>query len=72
VGTLSTAILLFGVSYYYGYFGSTGIHHLQEVASLGQKADIPLSMIIIFLVAGIGFKLDSGKGGWFACGPFGS
>lgn len=57
VGTLSTAILLFGISYYYGYFGSTNIAALLEFPSTGLTADLPLSLILIFLISGLGFKL---------------
>lgn len=57
VGTFSTGILLFGISYYYGYFGTTSIHSLLTFPSLGQKPDIALSLILILLLAGLGFKL---------------
>ncbi len=56
VGALSTAIFLFGVSYYYGYFGSTSLAALQAFPA-GQKPELVLSLILMFLIAGIGFKL---------------
>ncbi len=57
VGTLSTAIFLFGVSYYYGFFGSTSLIPLQQYGLGGQQSDMSLSLIMMFLVAGLGFKL---------------
>lgn len=57
VGTFSAGILLFGISYYYGYFGSTNIEALLKLAASGQGADMALSVILMFLIAGIGFKL---------------
>jgi NADH-quinone oxidoreductase subunit N len=54
VGTLSTAIFLLGISYYYGYFGSTRIEPLQQLTA---GVDLPLSLILMLLLAGIGFKL---------------
>jgi NADH-quinone oxidoreductase subunit N len=57
VGTFSTGILLFGMSYYYGYFGSTHLDALMGYTASGMRPDMALSLILIFLVAGIGFKL---------------
>jgi len=57
VGTFSTGIFLFGISYYYGYFGSTGVASLLEFAASHQSADLTLSLILVFLIAGLGFKL---------------
>jgi len=57
VGSFSTAILLLGISYYYGYFGTTNLSPLMNFPSSGQTPDFVLSFILIFLVAGIGFKL---------------
>ena len=56
VGALSTAVFLFGVSYYYGYFGTTGISALQAMGA-GQRPDVVVGLIIVFLIAGIAFKL---------------
>ena len=56
VGALSTAIFLFGISYYYGYFGTTQLSALQAFPA-GQKPELVLSLILMFLIAGIAFKL---------------
>ncbi len=57
VGGLSTALLLFGISYYYGYFGTTSILPLLAFNGAQQTIDSGLSLILIFLVSGLGFKL---------------
>jgi NADH-quinone oxidoreductase subunit N len=57
VGGLSTAILLFGISYYYGSFGTTSIAPLLSFNSASQSVDISLSLILVLLVSGLGFKL---------------
>jgi NADH-quinone oxidoreductase subunit N len=56
VGALSTAILLFGISYYYGYFGTTRMEALQAFPA-GQRPDLVLSLILMFIISGVGFKL---------------
>ncbi len=57
VGTFSTGILLFGISYYYGYFGSTNIEALLRAASFGGTPDMTLCFLLMFIIAGLGFKL---------------
>jgi NADH-quinone oxidoreductase subunit N len=57
VGTFSTGLLLFGISYFYGYFGSTSIIELRAFSDAGLVPDMPLRLLLVFLVAGFGFKL---------------
>jgi NADH-quinone oxidoreductase subunit N len=57
VGTFSTALVLFGISYYYGYFGTTSLEPLFAFSMTGQSPDAMLSLILVFLIAGLGFKL---------------
>lgn len=57
VGTFSTALLLFGISYYYGYFGSTHLDALRFFIEQGKSPDYMLIFIMIFLISGLGFKL---------------
>jgi len=57
VGTFSTAIFLFGISYYYGYFGTTHLSPILNFSAFGQKPDLILNFIFIFLISGLGFKL---------------
>ena len=55
VGSFSTALILFGLSYYYGVFGTTRIDPLLSLPRGG--VDAVLSLIVVFLVSGLGFKL---------------
>lgn len=57
VGTFSTGVLLFGISLYYGYFGSTSLEPFLQWVSARQAPDMPLSVILILLISGLGFKL---------------
>ena len=57
VGTLSTAIFLFGISYYYGLFGSTSLSAVLHYPSTGQAPDFGLSLTLVLIIAGLGFKL---------------
>ena len=54
ISSFSTAILLFGVSYHYGLFGTTGIGPWLDPAS---AADPLVLFVLAFLMAGLGFKL---------------
>jgi len=54
VSTFSTGLLLLGISYYYGYFGTT---NLVSLLSLGRSPDLGLSLTLILLLAGFGFKI---------------
>ncbi|MFN0118491.1 MAG: NADH-quinone oxidoreductase subunit N [Elusimicrobiota bacterium] len=58
VGTLSTGILLYGISYFYGYFGTTSIDALMNLSASPYTRDLALSVIMVFLIAGFGFKLS--------------
>jgi len=57
VGMLSTAVFLFGASYFYGYFGTTAIAPLQAMAAAGERPDLVGALVLMFLIAGVGFKL---------------
>lgn len=55
LGSFSTVILLFGLSFLYGASGST---NYSEIARVLPAADISLiTLSVIFLVVGFGFKL---------------
>jgi proton-translocating NADH-quinone oxidoreductase chain N len=57
VGTFSSALVLYGISYYYGYFGTTSYEPLMNFATSGQMSYPMLSLLLVFLIAGFGFKL---------------
>lgn len=53
-GALSTSLLVFGISYYYGIFGNTQLSSLMNHA--GDPV-FPLLLSLVFILAGLGFKL---------------
>jgi len=53
-GSLSTAIFTFGLSYYYGLFGTTA---LSPLSSYNAGPTYALLLSLLFLLAGLGFKL---------------
>lgn len=56
LGSVSTAVTLFGMSYLYGFAGS--LRFGEIAAAVAAAPDSPLLWIsVLFLVAGIGFKL---------------
>lgn len=59
IGSLSSAILLFGMSLIYGITGSTNLHDIIEFFQVNPfMANSSLNIIaIIFLIAGFGFKM---------------
>jgi NADH-quinone oxidoreductase subunit N len=62
VGALSSALLLYGISFLYGLSGTTDLTHMQislamiQLATQGQMGAI-LVLAIVAIVAGLGFKL---------------
>jgi NADH-quinone oxidoreductase subunit N len=62
VGALSSALLLFGISYLYGMSGTTDILQMRmnlAITQLGAQGDIGVILVLasVMLLAGIGFKL---------------
>ena len=53
-GALSTSLLVLGISYFYGIFGSTDISSLLRYQG---EASFPLVLTMLLLIAGLGFKL---------------
>ncbi len=61
VGTLSTGLMLFGISYLYGLTGSTQFKEIYEwfnKTQLGNGDLVLFFLAILFLLAGLGFKLS--------------
>ena len=56
IGSAATAILLFGMSYLYGLTGSTAFHEIANKLSPAHM-NITLFVLIIMLIAGIGYKM---------------
>lgn len=54
IGSLSSAILLFGISYIYGLTGTTSIPGIAEALTVSSPAAI---LATVFIIAGFGFKM---------------
>lgn len=56
IGSAATAILLFGMSYLYGLTGSTLFSEIAQKIT-ANKMDITLFVILITIIAGVGYKM---------------
>lgn len=58
IGSIASAMLLFGISLLYGATGNLNLHEIANAITLysAQKAGL-LSFSLVFILAGIGFKL---------------
>jgi NADH-quinone oxidoreductase subunit N len=56
LGAFSLGILLYGMSIMYGLSGTTGLRAMAPVLA-GQERDPRLVLAVIFVVAGVGFKI---------------
>jgi NADH-quinone oxidoreductase subunit N len=59
LGALSSGMLLYGISMVYGATGSLGISEVAVKAAGGTALSGVLVFGIVFIVAGIGFKLGA-------------
>ena len=59
LGALASGMLLYGMSMLYGATGSLGIGQLADVISAGGTRDVALVFALVFIVAGLGFKLGA-------------
>ncbi|MGD2140405.1 MAG: NADH-quinone oxidoreductase subunit NuoN [Burkholderiales bacterium] len=59
LGALASGMLLYGMSMVYGATGSLGIGDILAVVQSGQANSTILKFGIVFIVAGIGFKLGA-------------
>jgi NADH-quinone oxidoreductase subunit N len=58
MGSMATAVLLFGMSYLYGFAGSLFYTDIANALSVASAEDLKLLMTaVIFIVMGVGFKL---------------
>jgi NADH-quinone oxidoreductase subunit N len=58
---LSSAILLFGMSYLYGLTGSTNIGSIIETLTLAHKSNVsPMALVaMMMIIAGLGFRITA-------------
>jgi NADH-quinone oxidoreductase subunit N len=59
LGALASGMLLYGMSMLYGATGTLGIGALAEAIFSGEVRGIVLVFALVFIVAGIGFKLGA-------------
>ena len=59
LGALASGMLLYGMSMVYGATGSLGIGEIMEVIRAGESNSRILKFGLVFVVAGIGFKLGA-------------
>ncbi|MGH8640364.1 MAG: NADH-quinone oxidoreductase subunit NuoN [Burkholderiales bacterium] len=59
LGALASGMLLYGMSMLYGATGTLGIGPLAETIFIGSAKGIVLVFALVFIVAGLGFKLGA-------------
>ena len=59
LGSLASGMLLYGMSMLYGATGTLSIPHLAEIILAGGARGIVLVFALVFIVAGLGFKLGA-------------
>jgi NADH-quinone oxidoreductase subunit N len=59
LGALASGMLLYGMSMVYGVTGSLGLHDIAAALRDGTDLRIPLVFGIVFIVAGLAFKLGA-------------
>jgi len=59
LGSLASGMLLYGMSMLYGATGTLGIPQLAEIILAGGAREIVLVFALVFIVAGLGFKLGA-------------
>jgi NADH-quinone oxidoreductase subunit N len=59
LGSLASGMLLYGMSMLYGATGTLGVPQLAEIILAGGAKEIALVFALVFIVAGLGFKLGA-------------
>lgn len=55
-GAFSSAIMLFGISYVYGIFGTTDLPQISKLVSAGALNNYIVFIALVFILAGFAFK----------------
>jgi len=55
-GAFSSAIMLFGISYAYGIFGTTDLSQISRLLSVGSLNNYAVFTALVFILAGFAFK----------------
>ena len=59
LGALASGLLLYGMSMVYGATGSLALHEIAQALSTGVENKTMLAMGVVFIVAGLAFKLGA-------------
>jgi NADH-quinone oxidoreductase subunit N len=59
LGALASGLLLYGMSLLYGLSGSLELAKVSETVHTGVKSEMVLVFALVFIVAGLGFKLGA-------------
>ncbi len=59
LGALASGMLLYGMSMLYGATGTLEITRIAQIISAGSGKDVVLVFALVFIVAGLGFKLGA-------------
>jgi NADH-quinone oxidoreductase subunit N len=59
LGSLASGMLLYGMSMLYGATGTLGIAQVAEIILAGGAREVVLVFALVFIVAGLGFKLGA-------------
>jgi NADH-quinone oxidoreductase subunit N len=59
LGALASGMLLYGMSMLYGATGTLGIVQVADAIASGGTRDVALVFALVFIVAGLGFKLGA-------------
>ncbi|MDD4880214.1 MAG: NADH-quinone oxidoreductase subunit NuoN [Gallionellaceae bacterium] len=59
LGALASGLLLYGMSLLYGLSGSLELGRVAETINYGVKSEMVLVFALVFVVAGLGFKLGA-------------
>jgi len=59
LGALASGLLLYGMSLLYGLAGSLELGRIAETVHYGVKSEMVLVFALVFIVAGLGFKLGA-------------
>jgi NADH-quinone oxidoreductase subunit N len=58
LGALSTAFILYGISFIYGFVGTTEFYGIAVGLAGLPSLSMPLTLAMVFLIAGIAFKIS--------------
>jgi NADH-quinone oxidoreductase subunit N len=58
-GAVSSGVMFYGISLFYGLTGATGFDAIREGLAASQANDVTILVAILFVMAGIGYKISA-------------